>query len=99
MMNAEFCLSRSSFIVHHSAFAASLAYLATNVNHWLSGESDMEQVEVLVATDIETDGPSPGHYSMLSFASVAFRLDKSVISTFERNLELLPGARQATNVM
>ncbi len=55
--------------------------------------------EVYVATDIETDGPSPGHYSMLSFASVAFRLDKSIIGTFERNLELLPGARQDANVM
>jgi DNA polymerase III alpha subunit (gram-positive type) len=50
--------------------------------------------ETYVCTDIETDGPSPGHYSMLSLASVAFRLDKSIIGTFERNLELLPGARQ-----
>ena len=31
---------------------------------------------------------------MLSFASVAFRLDKTVISTFERNLDLLPEAKQ-----
>jgi len=55
--------------------------------------------EVYIATDIETDGPSPGQYSMLSFASVAFRLDKSIIDTFERNLELLPGARQDPKVM
>lgn len=55
--------------------------------------------EVYVATDIETDGPSPSHYSMLSFASVAFRLDRSIIGTFERNLELLPGARQDPRVM
>jgi DNA polymerase III alpha subunit (gram-positive type) len=55
--------------------------------------------EIYVATDIETDGPSPGQYSMLSFASVAFRLDKFVIGTFQRNLELLPGARQDPKVM
>lgn len=55
--------------------------------------------EVYIATDIETDGPSPGHYSMLSFASVAFRLDKSIIGSFERNLDLLPGARQDPKVM
>jgi hypothetical protein len=55
--------------------------------------------EVYVSTDIETDGPSPGHYSMLSLASVAFRLDKSIIGTFERNLELLPGARQCPRTM
>lgn len=41
--------------------------------------------EMYVATDIQTDGPSPGQYSMLSLASVAFRLDKSIIGTFGRN--------------
>ncbi len=50
--------------------------------------------EIYVATDIESDGPCPGHYSMLSFASVAFRLDKTVLSTLERNLDTLPGAKQ-----
>jgi hypothetical protein len=55
--------------------------------------------EIYVATDIETDGPSPGHYSMLSFGSVAFQLDRSVVSTFARNLELLPGAKQCPKVM
>ena len=55
--------------------------------------------EIYVSTDIETDGPSPGHYSMLSLASVAFRLDKSIISTFQRNLQLLPGAKQLPATM
>jgi hypothetical protein len=55
--------------------------------------------EIYVATDIESDGPSPGHYSMLSLGSVAFRLNKSIIGTFERNLELLPGARQCPRTM
>jgi DNA polymerase III alpha subunit (gram-positive type) len=55
--------------------------------------------ETYVCTDVETDGPSPGHYSMLSIASVAFQLDKSILGTFERNLELLPNARQAERTM
>ena len=55
--------------------------------------------EIYVSTDIETDGPSPGHFSMLSFGSVAFRLDRTVLGTFERNLELLPGARQHPDTM
>lgn len=50
--------------------------------------------EIYICTDIEADGPCPGHYSMLSFASVAFRLDKTILGAFERNLELLPGAQQ-----
>jgi hypothetical protein len=36
---------------------------------------------------------------MLSFASVAFRLDKTIVGTFERNLELLPGAKQNLKTM
>jgi hypothetical protein len=48
--------------------------------------------EIYVSTDIETDGPIPGVNSMLSFASVAYRADKTRVSTFFANLELLPGA-------
>jgi hypothetical protein len=48
--------------------------------------------EVYVSTDVETDGPIPGPYSMLSFASVAYRADKTLVSTFSANLETLPGA-------
>lgn len=55
--------------------------------------------EIYIATDIETDGPGPGQYSMPSFASVAFLLDKSIIGTFGRNLDMLPGARQEPKVM
>ncbi|WP_089941558.1 3'-5' exoribonuclease domain-containing protein [Candidatus Entotheonella palauensis] len=49
-------------------------------------------VEIYVSTDIEVDGPVPGTYSMLSIGSAAFTADKSLISTFEANLETLPGA-------
>jgi hypothetical protein len=49
-------------------------------------------METYVSTDVETDGPIPGPHSMLSFGSAAFTADKQLISTFEANLELLPGA-------
>jgi len=52
--------------------------------------SDMP--EIYVATDIESNGPSPGHHSMLSFGSVAFTPDKTIHATFTRNLHLLQGA-------
>ena len=48
--------------------------------------------EIYVSTDVEADGPIPGPHSMLSFASAAYRLDKTLIGTFDANLTLLPGA-------
>ena len=48
--------------------------------------------EIYVSTDVETDGPIPGPHSMLSFASAAYRPDKTLVSTFAANLETLPGA-------
>ena len=48
--------------------------------------------EIYVSTDVETDGPIPGVYSMLSFASAAYLPDKQLIGTFSANLETLPGA-------
>jgi len=48
--------------------------------------------EIYVSTDVESDGPIPGPHSMLSFASAAYRADKTLLSTFAANLELLPGA-------
>jgi hypothetical protein len=48
--------------------------------------------EIYVSTDVESDGPIPGPYSMLSFASAAYTADKHLLGTFSANLELLPGA-------
>jgi hypothetical protein len=48
--------------------------------------------EVYISTDVETDGPIPGPNSMLSFGSAAYLADKTLVSTFSANLELLPGA-------
>ena len=48
--------------------------------------------EIYVSTDVEADGPIPGPHSMLSFASAAYRPDKTLIATYEANLATLPGA-------
>jgi len=48
--------------------------------------------EIYVSTDVEVDGPIPGPHSMLSFGSAAYLPDKTLVSTFAANLELLPGA-------
>ena len=48
--------------------------------------------EIYVSTDVEADGPIPGPYSMLSFASAAYTADKHVVATFSANLHNLPDA-------
>jgi hypothetical protein len=48
--------------------------------------------ELYVSTDIETDGPIPGPYSMLSLGSAAYKANGTLYSTYEVNLELLPDA-------
>ena len=53
----------------------------------------MPKPEIYLSTDIETDGPIPGPHSMLSLGSAAYLADKTLVATFEANLELLPGAR------
>ena len=44
--------------------------------------------EIYVSTDVETDGPIPGPHSMLSFASAAYRPDKTLVRTFEKPMGL-----------
>lgn len=58
-----------------------------------------ETDELYVSTDIETNGPIPGEYSMLSFGSAAFTKDKKIVSTFSANLETLPGAKEDAETM
>lgn len=55
--------------------------------------------EIYVSTDVETDGPIPGPYSMLSFGSAAYLADKTLVSTFTANLETLPEAGTDPNTM
>ena len=56
-------------------------------------------MEIYVSTDVETDGPIPGPYSMLSFGSAAYRNDKTLIDTFTVNLETLEGASSHPDTM
>jgi hypothetical protein len=55
--------------------------------------------EIYVSTDVEADGRIPGPNSMLSFASVAFRADKTIIGTFAANLLTLPSANPDPETM
>lgn len=48
--------------------------------------------ELYFSTDVESDGPIPGPFSMLSFASAAFRDDGTLAGTYSANLETLSGA-------
>ncbi|GAC1303584.1 MAG: hypothetical protein NVSMB19_13680 [Vulcanimicrobiaceae bacterium] len=48
--------------------------------------------ELYISCDIEANGPCPGLFSMLSFGLAAFTLEKKLVGTFSRNLELLDGA-------
>ena len=57
----------------------------------VKGSSKMA-TEIYVSTDVEADGPIPGPHSMLSFASAAYRADKTLVGTFTCNLETLDGA-------
>jgi hypothetical protein len=56
-------------------------------------------MEIYVSTDVETDGPIPGPHSLLSFASAAYRPDKTLIGDFRANLETLPGAAGCPETM
>lgn len=55
--------------------------------------------EIYVSTDVEADGPIPGPYSMLSFASAAYLADKQLVGTFTANLETLLGAKSDPGTM
>lgn len=57
------------------------------------------RTELFFSTDIETNGPIPGPYSMLSFASVALTKEGERLGTFEANLETLPGASEHPETM
>src|SRR5262245_7868896 len=55
--------------------------------------------EIYVSTDIEANGPIPGPYSMLSFASAAFDTEGAVLGTYTANLDTLPDAVQDPDTM
>jgi len=55
--------------------------------------------EIFISTDVETDGPIPGLYSMLNFASAAYKANGDRLDTFTANLENLPEASQDPHAM
>ncbi|MGQ0842737.1 MAG: exonuclease [Sporichthyaceae bacterium] len=55
--------------------------------------------EVYVSTDVEADGPIPGRYSMVSFASAAFDADGVLLDTFDANLATLEDAETDPDTM
>lgn len=52
----------------------------------------MQTEEVYVSVDVETNGPIPGPFSMLSLGAAVYKLDGTLLSTFEVNLDTLVGA-------
>ena len=59
----------------------------------------MNNDEIYVSTDIESDGPIPGPNSMLSLGAAAYQPDGKLLCTFEVNLETLPGAKGDPSTM
>jgi hypothetical protein len=55
--------------------------------------------ELYFSTDIETNGPIPGPYSMLSFACVAITENGDEIGTYSANLATLLGAGENPDTM
>jgi DNA polymerase III alpha subunit (gram-positive type) len=55
--------------------------------------------EVYISCDIESDGPIPGDYSMLSLGAAAFTSEGKLLSTFSVNLKTLPGASVCPDTM
>jgi len=55
--------------------------------------------EIYISTDIESDGPIPGEYSMLSLASVAFDEKGKILGEFYKKLKPLPKAKQHPETM
>lgn len=55
--------------------------------------------EFYISTDIETNGPIPSLYSMLSFGSAVFTPRGEMIDTFTANLQTLPEATTDADTM
>jgi DNA polymerase III alpha subunit (gram-positive type) len=59
----------------------------------------MKKPELFFSVDIESDGPIPADYSMLSFGAAAFLEDGKMLGTFSANLEKLPNAKECPETM
>ena len=59
----------------------------------------MNNNEIYISTDIESDGPIPGPNSMLSLGAAAYQPDGKILGTFSINFETLPGAKGDPDTM
>jgi DNA polymerase III alpha subunit (gram-positive type) len=59
----------------------------------------MKNNEWYCSVDIETNGPIPADYSMLSLGAVAMTSEGKLLSTFSANLELFPNAKEHPDTM
>jgi len=55
--------------------------------------------DLFISTDVETDGPIPGPYSMLSIGSVVVSATGELLETFSANLDPLPDAQTDPRTM
>jgi len=55
--------------------------------------------EVFISVDIESNGPIPGDYSMLSLGAASFSQNGELLSTFTVNLKDLSGAKADPDTM
>ena len=59
----------------------------------------MAKQEIYFSIDLESDGPYPGDYSMLSLGCVVFDRHGAELGEWYANFELLPGASQHPDTM
>ncbi|SRR5258708_23224373 len=62
-------------------------------------KSGSKNEEWYCSVDIESNGPIPGDYSMLSLGAAAFTPEGNMLSTFSVNLRTLPGAKEGPGTM
>lgn len=55
--------------------------------------------DIYISFDVETNGPIPGLYSMLSIGCAAYEYPKKQVGLFERNLIELPDAKEHPDTM
>lgn len=55
--------------------------------------------ELYFSTDVETNGPIPGPFSMLSFASVVFNKQGTELGSFDTNLNILDNSKTDPSTM
>lgn len=55
--------------------------------------------EYYFSTDVETNGPIPGEYSMLSMGTAVFNQEGEILGRFSANFKTLPNAKEHPDTM